>query len=111
MSRIGSTAVAGGAIGMSAGPLGAAAGFVGGSAFGVAKELVAALNANTEAEKQMVALYGKEGYGKRIAGYRDKAARRSMMEAYAFEKELDSISTSSLKEAESTLASLISTIS
>lgn len=34
-----------------------------------------------------------------------------MMEGYGFEKELEAISTSSLKEAESTLASLISTIS
>lgn len=56
MSRIGSMAVAGGATGMAAGPIGGAAGFLGGSVLGVVKELVSALNDNTEAEKQMAAL-------------------------------------------------------
>lgn len=56
MSRIGGMATAGGAIGMAAGPLGAAAGFAGGAALGAIKELVSALNANTDAEKQMIAI-------------------------------------------------------
>lgn len=107
MSRVGGMAAAGGATGMAAGPLGAAAGFAGGALLGAVKEIVSALNENTEAEKQMAALYAKEGYGKRVAGYRNIAASSSLMEGWRFERELESISVADLQEAEKAFTSIV----